>query len=84
MVILLNQLGLILGFLSALVLLAANKVGVVSKDGSLIFSGLDPMDDVDDNIKRVRDSHRRYRVLRPLGLILLALSFVIQFFATLV
>ena len=40
----LNQFGLITGFVGTVLLAYSAKVGVVSKSGSVIFTGLDPLD----------------------------------------
>ena len=64
---LLNQAGLILGFAAAILLAFSSKVGVISKGGSIIFEGLDPMDPSEDNLKRVLSSHWRNRYFTPLG-----------------
>jgi len=80
---LLNQTGLVIGFLGSILLAFSAKVGVISKNGSVIFDGLDPMDPAADNVKRVRSSHLRNRVLTPVGWIMLATSFFLQFIATL-
>lgn len=79
----LNQFGLIAGFIGAVLLAFSTKVGVISKNGSVIFTGLDPMDHPEDNLKRVRSSHWRNRYLTPVGWIMLAISFFVQFVATL-
>jgi hypothetical protein len=78
----LNQIGLIIGFLGTVALALSTKVGVISKDGSIIFSGLDPLDPADANVRRVRSSHRRNRYLTPIGWGMLAISFFMQFVAT--
>lgn len=80
---LLNQIGLVLGFVGAILLAVSAKVGVISKDGSVIFTGLDPMDPAEDNLRRVKASHWRNRVIAPIGWCLLAGAFLIQFLATL-
>lgn len=79
----LNQLGLVLGFIGAVLLAFSTKVGIVSKDGSVIFTGLDPMDPAEKNLRRVRASHRRNRVLAPVGWVMLAVAFLLQLAATL-
>jgi hypothetical protein len=77
----LNQLGLVSGFIGAVLLAFSAKVGVISKDGSIIFTGLDPMDPSESNVRRVRASHWRNRWLTPVDWYLLALSFLLQFIA---
>jgi hypothetical protein len=79
-----NQIGLFVGFLGALLLVFSGKVGVISKNGSIVFTGLDPMDQVEDNIKRVRQSHWRNRIFTPAGLGMLTVSFFLQLTATLI
>lgn len=78
----LNQAGLIIGFAGAVLLAFSNKVGVISKGGAVIFTGLDPMDPSEDNLKRVKASHWRNRYFTPAGWCMLALSFLIQLAAT--
>jgi len=80
---LLNQAGLAIGFIGSVLLAFSAKIGVISKDGSMIFTGLDPMDPAETNIIRVRSSHWRNRVFTPVGWIMLALSFLLQLGATL-
>lgn len=81
-VALLNQTALILGFIGSIVLAFSNKVGVISKDGSVIFSGMDPMESAAKNLSLVEKSHRRSRVFTPIGWVLISLSFLLQFVAT--
>lgn len=78
----LNQIGLVLGFLGAIFLAFSGKVGVISKGGFTEFTGLDPMDPVNDNLRRVHASHWRNRHFTPIGWALLAISFLAQFVAT--
>jgi hypothetical protein len=78
----LNQVGLIFGILGAVLLAFSNKVGVISKGGSTIFTGLDPMDPPEENLRRVQSSHWRNRYFTPVGWGLLAASFLVQFIAT--
>lgn len=78
----LNQIGLVLGFVGAVLLAFSNKVGVISKGGSTIFTGLDPMDPAEDNLRRVRSSHWRNRYFTPIGWAMLAASFLAQLVAT--
>ncbi|MEI7956548.1 MAG: hypothetical protein WCJ66_15385 [Verrucomicrobiota bacterium] len=80
--VLLNQIGLTFGFLGSILLVFSGKVGVISKDGSIIFSGLDPMEPIEGNIKRVRRSQWRNRFFNPIGLGMLAISFLLQLVAT--
>ncbi len=79
----LNQIGLVLGFLGAVLLAFSSKIGVISKGGAIVFSGLDPMDPVNKNLRVVRQSHWRHRYFTPIGWVMLALSFLAQFVATL-
>jgi hypothetical protein len=79
----LNQAGLVLGFLGAILLSCAAKVGVVSRDGTVIFDGMDPMESSEVNRKRVRRSHWRNRWFTPIGWGLVAISFAAQYLATL-
>lgn len=79
----LNQIGLILGFVGAIVLAFSGKVGVISKGGSAIFTSLDPMDPAEENLRRVRSSHWRNRYFTPIGWATLAASFLTQLVATL-
>jgi len=78
----LNQFGLICGFVGSILLALSTKVGIISKDGSIISSGLDPMDSVSKNMAKVYTSHSRHRYLQPIGWTLLALAFGLQFIAT--
>lgn len=80
---LLNQVALISGFVGAIFLSFSTKVGVVSKNGSIIFDGLDPMEPAAQNANRVRASHWRNRYFTPTGWFLLAASFALQFVVTL-
>ncbi|WP_157866646.1 hypothetical protein [Aromatoleum aromaticum] len=82
MALLLNQAGLVLGFLGSIVLALSGTVGVIGKNGSIIFTGLDPMEPSDRNIERVKRSHRRNRIYTPLGWGMLAAAFLLQFAAT--
>jgi hypothetical protein len=82
-IIFLNQCGLVVGFIGAILLALSAKVGVLSRDGSIIFTGLDPMAPVEANAKRVQSSHWRHRFLTPIGWLMLASSFALQFAATL-
>lgn len=79
---LLNQVALTIGFLGSIILACSNKVGVISKDGVVIFTGLDPMSPAEENLKRVKSSHWRNRYLTPIGWIMLAGSFFFQLMAT--
>ena len=81
--ILLNQIGLVIGFIGAILLAFSNKVGVVSRDGCIIFNGLDPMNPAAENIERVQRSHWRNRFFTPAGWSMLSASFLLQFLATL-
>ena len=58
------------------------RVGVLSKDGSVIFTGLDPMEPAERNVKHVRASHWRNRFFTPVGWFMLAASFLFQLAAT--
>ena len=78
----LNQLGLACGIVAAILLALATKIGVVSKDGTTYFTGLDPMESAEKNFARVRASHWRNRYFTPAGWSLLAISFLTQFIAT--
>ncbi len=80
--VVLNQVGLVIGFIGAALLAFSNKVGVISKGGSVIFTGLDPMDPAEDNVKRVKSSHWRNRYFTLVGWGMLAVSFLMQFVAT--
>ena len=77
-----NQIGLLLGFVGALLLWFSPRVGVISKGGSVIFTGLDPMDPSELNLKRVRSSHWRNRYFTPIGWGMVVSSFLLQFIAT--
>lgn len=79
---LLNQIALVLGFVGAILLAFSARVGVISKDGSVIFTGLDPMEPAERNVKRVRASHWRNRFFTPVGWFMLAASFLLQLAAT--
>ena len=72
-----------MGFIGVVLVACSNKIGVISKGGSTIFTGLDPMDPAEDNLKRVRSSHWRNRYLMPIGWAFIAISFLLQFIATL-
>ena len=78
----LNQIGLIVGFIGSVLLAFSAKVGVISKTGEIIFTGLDPMAPSEKNKKIVISSHWRNRFFTPIGWVLLALAFLIQLFAT--
>ena len=77
-----NQIALVTGFVGAVLLAFSNTFGVISKGGSVIFSGLDPMDPAEDNERRVKSSHWRNRWFTPIGWGMLAVSFLMQFIAT--
>ena len=78
----LNSLALIIGFLGSVVLAFSSKEGVISKNGTVIFNGLDPMSPVEENLNRVKSSHWRNRHLTPIGWFMLAGSFLLQLIAT--
>ena len=78
----LNQIGLVLGFVSAVLLWFSSPVGTISKDGTLIFVGLDPLELPERNAQRVRTSHWRNRNFTPFGWGTLAVSFLLQLLAT--
>ena len=78
----LNQFALVIGFIGSILLAFSSKVGVISKGGSVIFEGLDPMDPAADNLKRVKSSHWRNKWFTPAGWGMLALSFFTQLVAT--
>lgn len=82
LIIPLTQIGLILGILGAIVLALSVKVGTISKDGQIIFNGLDPMLRAEQNKKKVLKAHWRNRYITPFGWFLLATSFDLQFIAT--
>jgi len=77
-----NQIGLSLGFIGSLLLWCSSRVGVISKDGSIIFNGLDPMVPPEQNVKRVRRAHWRNRYFTPIGWCMLVSSFLLQLLAT--
>jgi hypothetical protein len=79
--VVLNQVGLGIGFLGSILLAFSAKVGVISKGGSVIFNGLDPMDPAEENLKRVHSSHWLNRYFTPVGWAMLAASFFLQFIA---
>ena len=79
----LTQIGLVFGLIGAVLLACSNKVGVISKGGAVIFNGLDPMAPSESNLKRVLSSHWRNRYFTPTGWGMLAVSFLLQFIATL-
>ena len=81
--VLLNQAGLVIGIIGAVLLAFSAKEGIFRKDGSVIFTGLDSMESPISNDKRVRSSHWRYRFFTPIGWFMLILSFVLQFTSTL-
>lgn len=78
----LNRAGLAIGFFGAVLIARSMKVGVLSKSGSVILTGLDPMESSEENVNRVLSSHWRNRFLTPLGWCLLSISFALQFVAT--
>ena len=78
----LNQLGLVLGFIGSVMLAFSTKVGVIGKGGSVIFTGLDPMDTQEENLMKVKASHWRHRFLAPIGWAMLAIAFLLQLAAT--
>ena len=77
-----NQIGLVLGLIATILLAFSTRVGVISRNGNIIFGGLDPMAPPDENEHRVVSSHRRSRLLQPVGWSLFAVSFALQFTAT--
>jgi hypothetical protein len=79
----LNEAGLILGFIGSILLAFSAKIGVISKDGSIIFTGLDPMEPSNANVAKVKSSHWRNRYFTPIGWGMLALAFLLQLAATL-
>ena len=79
---LLNQIALVTGFCAAILLAFSAKVGVISRGGSIIFDGLDPMDPSEVNVKRVKLSYWRNRFFTLIGWFLLASSFALQLWAT--
>ena len=79
----LNQIGLVIGFLGSILLAFSGKVGVISKNGTIAFTGLDPMNPAEDNVRHVKQSHWRNRFFTPVGWVLLSASFLLQFIATL-
>ena len=80
--VVLNQIGLVLGMLGSVALAFSAKVGVIQQNGTIAFTGLDPMDPVDVNKRRVISSHWRNRWLTPIGWLFLGASFALQFLAT--
>ena len=78
----LNQIGLIFGLVGAVLLAFSGKIGVVGKDGAIIFTGLDPMNSSEQNAKTVISSHKRHRIFTPLGWAMIAGAFLLQFLAT--
>jgi len=79
----LNQIGLVIGFLGSILLAFSGKVGVISKNGAIVFTGLDSMNTAEYNARQVKQSHWRNRFFTPLGWGMLSASFLLQFFATL-
>lgn len=79
----LDRIGLILGLFGAIVLACSSRIGIISKNGSVIFNGLDPMEPADKNVRHVRWSYWRNRYFTRIGWGLFAISFVTQFLATL-
>lgn len=79
--VVLSQTGLVLGFVGSIVLAFSGKVGVIMKGGRIRFEGLDDMAPVEENIKIVKNSHWRHRYLTPVGWLLLASAFFLQFLA---
>jgi len=77
-----NQIALVFGAIASICLAMSNSVGVLSKSGNAIFYGLDPMEDPEINTKKVIFSHKRKRILAPVGWLLFFLSFALQFWAT--
>jgi hypothetical protein len=77
-----NQIGLVLGFLGSIILAFSGKVGVISKNGAIVFTGLDSINSAEANIRHVKQSHWRNRFFTPFGWGLLSASFFLQFFAT--
>lgn len=81
-VLLINQVALVLGFSGSILLAISSKLGVISKDGSVIFTGMDPMEPAEKNLTRVRQSYWRNKFFAPTGWGLLSVSFLLQFIAT--
>ncbi len=79
----LTQIGLVIGFFGSILLAFSGKVGVISKNGSIVFTGLDPMNPAEDNVRHVKQSHWRNRLFTPVGWVLISVSFLLQLFATL-
>jgi len=79
----LDRIGLILGFFGAILLACSSRIGVISKNGSVIFNGLDPMESADKNVRCVRWSYWRNRYFTRIGWGMFAISFITQFLATL-
>lgn len=79
----LNQIGLILGLAGAILLTFSTKVGVLTKNGTVILHGLDPMDSPDLSAQRMLKSYWRNKFFTPAGWLILSLSFLLQFTATL-
>lgn len=80
--VVLNQIALVAGFIGAIFLAFSAKVGVISKNGNIIFNGLDPMEPGELNARRVKSSHWRNKYFTPIGWFLLAASFAVQLWAT--
>ena len=78
-----NQIGLVLGFLGSIILAFSGKVGVISKNGAIVFTGLDSINSAEANIRHVKQSHWRNRLFTPVGWVLISVSFLLQLFATL-
>lgn len=78
----LNQIGLVFGFVGSILLAISTRVGVISRGGSIIFDGLDPMAPSEDNARRVLRSHWRAKYFGPTGWSMLVASFLLQYLAT--
>ena len=79
----LSQTGMVLGFLGSITLAFSVKIGVLGSNGTIIFTGLDPMEPAENNAAKVKAAHRRNRVCAPAGWSMLSLAFLFQFTATL-
>ena len=78
----LSQAGLIAGFIGSVLLAFSGKVGVIGKDGTIYFYGLDYMENSEKNEKKVLRSHWRNKFFTPTGWTLLSLAFLLQFLST--
>lgn len=76
------RIGLTFGMVGAVLLGTSQRIGVKTKSGGYIYFNLDPMNESEENKKKVDGSHFRAKHFQPIGWILLIASFGFQLAAT--